>query len=168
MTVPSRPFAATGALPTPRARPDRPVTPLAIQAARWLLLLIALSHAAVPVLMAIDRARIRADIADAQPKLDLAQIDAAVSTAFWAALVFHALLFALICMLWVRLPSRSRPFSWLTSVAMLATIGLGMVSWRSSTMFHWLIPWVDLAALAVIALLWAPRPSRAFFTAPSR
>jgi hypothetical protein len=139
------------------------MTPRAVQAARGLLGLVALSHLIVPIVMWANRDDLRTTIADRSPEFGAAELDKAVAAAVGAAVVFHVLLLVLSLWLIVKLPAGRSWVRRLTTVSQLLSVVFSLVSWSSSSMFHVVIPIVGLAELVLVVLLWVPSESKAFF-----
>ncbi|MFI5729913.1 hypothetical protein ACIA49_07285 [Kribbella sp. NPDC051587] len=139
------------------------MTPRAVQAARGLLGLVALSHLIVPIVMWANRDELRTTIADRSPEFGAAELDKAVAAAVGAAFVFHVLLLVLSLWLIVKLPTGRPWVRRLTTVSQLLSVVFSFVSWSSSPMFHVVIPIVGLAELVLVVLLWVPSESRTFF-----
>jgi hypothetical protein len=139
------------------------MTPRAVQAARGLLGLVALSHLIVPILMWANRDDLRMTIADRSPEFGAAELDKAVAAAVGAAVVFHVLLLVLSLWLILKLLTGRPWVRRLTTVSQLLSVVFSFVSWSSSPMFHVVIPIVGLAELVLVVLLWVPSESKAFF-----
>ncbi|WP_163507347.1 hypothetical protein [Fodinicola acaciae] len=134
--------------------------PPPVTLARVLLLLIALSHVAIPVVMWLRKGEIAQEIAAQHPEVSVA---AATTAALVAAAVFHGVLFVVNGWLAWIVPSGRRWTRWVVTGVQVAAVGFGFVSWGSSGMFHLVIPVVDVVAVGVIGLLWLPKGPRGFF-----
>jgi hypothetical protein len=139
--------------------------PQAVQAARALLGLIALTHLVIAAVMSARQDSLRAQIAAGHPEFDAAEVARSAHVAVVSGAVFHGLLLVLCVFLGVKLAG-GRPWTRrLATVSQLLSVVFGVVSWSSSPMFHAVVPVVAVAQLAVVALLWAPVATRSFFTA---
>jgi len=139
------------------------MTAFPVQCARGLLGVVALSHLVVPIVMWVNRDDLRMTIAGRSPEFGAAELDKAVAVALWSATGFHALLLALAVWLIVKLATGRPWVRRVTTVSQLLSVLFSLVSWSSSPMFHVVIPIVGLAEVVLVALLWVPRESRAFF-----
>lgn len=137
--------------------------PKPVQAARALLALIGLSHLVIPAIMGARQGVLRDQIAAQHPGFGAAEVARSADVAVLSGAVFHGLLLVLCVLLVVKLAS-GRPWTRrLTTVSQLLSVVFGFFSWSSSPMFHAVIPVAAVAQLAVVVLVWAPRPSRDFF-----
>lgn len=150
-------MTAAGSIRTRRVPPP-------VQYARGLLGLVALSHLIVPIVLWTHRDDLRETIASQSPEFGTDELDKAVNAAVGSGVVFHLLLLALCLLLVAKLPS-GRPWTRrLAIVSQLLSVLFSFVSWSSSPMFHVVIPIVGMLELALVALLWAPRESKEFFS----
>lgn len=137
--------------------------PKPVQAARALLALVGLGHLVIAIVMAAREDALRDGIAAQHPDFGAAEVARSADIAVVSGAVFHGLLLVLCALLVVKLAS-GRPWTRrLAIVSQLLSVVFGFVSWSSSPMFHAVIPVVAAAQLAVVALVWVPRPSRDFF-----
>jgi hypothetical protein len=137
--------------------------PGAVQITRSILVLVAISHVIVPIVMWMRREDLTAEISSANPGFGSAELDAAVNIALGSAALFHAVLLILTVFLVIKLGTGRRWVRRLTAISQILAVLFSAVSWSSSTMFHAVIPPVDILHLLAIGLLWAPQQSRAFF-----
>lgn len=137
--------------------------PKPVQAARTLLALVGISHLVVAVVMSAREDALRDQIAAHHPDFGPAEVARSTDIAVISGAVFHGLLLLLCALLVVKLASGRRWTRRLTTVSQLLSVAFGFFSWSSSPMFHAVIPVVAAAQLAVVVLVWAPRPSREFF-----
>jgi hypothetical protein len=86
-----------------------------------------------------------------------------VNIALRSAALFHAVLLLLTVFLVVKLATGRRWVRRLTTISLALAVLFSAVSWSSSTMFHAVIPPLDILQILVIGLLWLPQRSRAFF-----
>lgn len=110
-----------------------------------------------------SRSSLAFEIAVMHPEFNAATTGAAVTIALRAASIFHGVLLALSVGLAIAL---EKPREWLrrlATVSQLIAILFSVVSWRSSAMFHGIIPLVDAAQIGIVLLLWIPRSARSFF-----
>lgn len=138
--------------------------PAPVRLARGLLVLVAVSHLAVPVVMWTDQGALSSKVAGAHPGFSAAEVATTVHSTLIVASAFHGI-FLLLCLLlaW-KLPT-ARPWTRrLTTITQLLSVLFSAVSWSSSPMFHPVIPFIDAAEVVIVALLWGPRPARAFFS----
>jgi hypothetical protein len=139
--------------------------PKTVQAARVLLVLIALAHLVIPAVMGARQDSLRDQIAASHPEFGAAEVARSAHLAVVSGAVFHGLLLVLCVLLAVKLAT-GRPWTRrLATVSQLLSVVFGVVSWSSSPMFHAVVPAVATAQLAVVVLLWAPATARHFFTA---
>ncbi|WP_405060890.1 hypothetical protein OG474_04415 [Kribbella sp. NBC_01505] len=120
---------------------------------RFLLLLIALTHLAIPAVMLVRSDSLRAEVATQHPDFPASEVDASVRVALTSATVFHLLLAVLCVVLAWKLDGTRRWASRLTVVSQALSIVFSLVSWSTSTMFHAVIPVVVLLQLATIVLV---------------
>jgi hypothetical protein len=90
-------------------------------------------------------------------------VRASVHIALSSAAVFHAVVVALCVLIIARLHSGRPWVRRLLTVSQLLSVMFSVVSWSSSTMFHAVIPPLDVLQLAAVALAWFPLASREFF-----
>lgn len=129
---------------------EKSTPPRDIAVARALLVLVASNHLVIPIVMLARRSALESDIAREHPLFTVDDVRDSASVAIDAGVAFHGLLFVLTVALVVLLP---RMRSWLlrvTIVSQLAGIAFSTVSWSSSTMFHPVIPIVDIIQLVII------------------
>jgi hypothetical protein len=138
-------MTAAAARPAPAEAPrSGPVAPpRAVRIARVLLALIALDHLVFLLVIGVDR---RADGGHLVPSL--------VSNGFLLALSLGLVFTLGTGHRWARRPATISQFFGMTLSALLWPAGTALVA---------VVPAVDLMSVAVVALLWAPAPSRAFF-----
>ncbi|MEV6642273.1 hypothetical protein [Amycolatopsis sp. NPDC051371] len=137
--------------------------PKTVQAARALLVLVGLGHLVIPAVMGAREDALRDQIAAQHPDFGAAEIARSADAAVLSGAVFHGLLLLLCVLLVVRLAT-GRPWTRrLTTVSQLLSVVFGFFSWSSSPMFHAVIPVAAVAQLAVVVLVWTPRPSKDFF-----
>ena len=137
-------------------------TPKTVRSVQVLLALIALTHCAIPFVMSARRAELSAEIATANPSFDIDTVNESVAIAVRSASVFHAVTF-IVCVvgMW-SLASRRCWAGRFLLVSQAMSIVFSVFSWSSSSMFHAVIPVLDLLALAVVVLVWSPA-ARTFY-----
>ncbi|MEV6444527.1 hypothetical protein [Amycolatopsis sp. NPDC051716] len=137
--------------------------PAPVQAARALLAFVGLGHLVIPAVMGAREDTLRDQIAARQPDFGTAEVARSADIAVLSGAVFHGILFVLCVLLTVKLAT-GRPWTRrLATVSQLLSVVFGFFSWSSSPMFHAVIPVAAAAQLAVVGLVWLPRPSRDFF-----
>ncbi|KJK34303.1 hypothetical protein UK23_43765 [Lentzea aerocolonigenes] len=124
------------------------------RAARFLLIAVALVHVVIPAIMWWQRGQLHDQIARSNPDLPPAGVDGAVQIALIAAAVFHAV-FAILNVWLTRRLGAGRGRIATTVVQLLAAV-FSIVSWRSSPMFHAVIPVVTALELLTVVLVWLP------------
>jgi hypothetical protein len=137
--------------------------PAAVQLARSVLALVAISHVTIPIVMWLRRDDLAAEISSANPGFGPAELDTAVNIALRSAALFHAVLLVFTVLLVVKLVTGRPWVRRLTTISQALAVLFSAVSWSSSTMFHAVIPPLDILQLLAIGLLWVPQRSRAFF-----
>jgi hypothetical protein len=145
------------------ARPPRPVT-----VARILLGVVAVDHVAVPAVSLTHIPALRAAVSVAHPAYDPPAITRAVDTVLATSLAVHLPLLILTAVLVWKLPT-GHPWA-LRPATVSQALGIVFSGLSSAPLpaLHALVPVVDAVQLAVIVMLWAPRTSRAFFSAHAR
>jgi hypothetical protein len=139
--------------------------PAPVQLARVLLAVVAVSHLAVPVVMWAGRSALRDRIASQHPEFGSSEIAKSVDIAVVSGAVFHGALLVL-CALTAWKLATGRPWTRrLVTISQPLSVVFSLVSWSSSPMFHAVIPVIGAAQVLIVALLWAPRQARGFFTA---
>lgn len=137
--------------------------PAPVQWARAMLAAVAISHLAIPVLMAVNQDALRDEIASQHPDFDAADLSQSTDIAVTSGAVFHGLLFVLCALLVWKLPT-ARPWTRrLTTISQLLSVVFSAVSWSTSPMFHAVIPIIGAAQILIVALLWKPQTAREFF-----
>ncbi|MDT7790217.1 MAG: hypothetical protein QOF58_8636, partial [Pseudonocardiales bacterium] len=124
------------------------------RAARFLLIAVALVHVVIPVIMWWQRGQLHDQIARENPALPPGGVGGAVEVALIAAAVFHAIFAILNLWLARRLGTRRGRIA--TTAVQLLAAAFSVVSWRSSPMFHTVIPVVTAAELLTVVLVWLP------------
>lgn len=137
--------------------------PKPVQAARALLAVVGLGHLVIAIVMAAREDALRDGITAQHPDFSAAEVARSADIAVVSGAVFHGLLLLLCALLVVKLDSGRLWPHRLAIVSQLLSVVFGFVSWSSSPMFHAVIPVVAAAQLAVVVLVWAPRPARDFF-----
>lgn len=142
--------------------------PAPVQLARGLLVLVAVSHLVVPVVMWTDQGTLESQIESGHSGFTATETATTVHSTLIAASAFHGMLLLLCLLLAWKLPG-TRPWTRrLTTITQLLSVLFSAVSWSSSPMFHQAIPVIGVAEVVIVALLWGPRPARAFFSARSK
>ncbi|MEA5361171.1 hypothetical protein VA596_16620 [Amycolatopsis sp., V23-08] len=132
--------------------------------ARWLLVLVALSHVVVAVVLWTRQDVLRNEIAAQHPDFGADEVARSAAIAVTSGAVFHGVLLV-VCLLLAWKLATGRPWTRrLTTVSQLLSVVFSVFSWSSSPMFHVVIPLVGAVQVAVVVLLWAPPASRRFFT----
>lgn len=145
-------------------------TPPVPTALRWLVPAVAVGVAllvALPAVMVLDRdSTVRAIMQD-NPGLDPAHLDFAVNAVIIDAVAWHTIGVVLSIWFVVKVLQRRQ---WariaLTVYLVVATVG-SLYSAAQGTQFLWAVIPGDAIHLAMLALLWIPRPVRRFFASPS-
>jgi hypothetical protein len=136
--------------------------PRSVQAARALLAVVAAGHLVIPVVMWLRQDSLRDEIARQQPQLGAAALDDSVRVALASATAFHAALLGLSAFLIWKLAT-GRPWTRrLTTISQALAVIFSVVSWSTSTMFHAVIPVLDILQVVIIVLVWTPS-ARGFF-----
>lgn len=125
-----------------------------MRAARFLLIAVALVHVVIPAVMWWQRGQLHDQIARENPGLPPAGVNGAVEVALIAAAVFHAVFAILNLWLARRLATGRGQIA--TTIVQLLAAAFSIVSWRSSPMFHAVIPVVTAAELLTVVLVWLP------------
>ena len=138
--------------------------PAAVQWARGLLALVALSHLVVPIVMFAREGTLRDEIAAQHPDFGAGEVARSAGIAVTSGAVFPGVLLV-VCLLLAWKLGGGRPWTRrLTTVSQLLSVVFSVFSWSSSAMFHAVIPVVGVLQVAAVALLWANPAARRFFT----
>jgi hypothetical protein len=136
--------------------------PRSVQTARVLLAVTAAAHLVIPVVMWARQDSLRAEIARQHADFSTTTLDNSVHAALLAATIFHGLLVLLNAFLIWKLATGKPWTRRLTTISQALSVIFSVVSWSTSTMFHAVIPVIDILQLITIVLLWTTS-SRAFF-----
>jgi ABC-type sulfate transport system permease subunit len=138
---------------------------------RWavlgLVLLVAFHLVVVPI-MWIQSDVIAKGIEASNPNLTPVEVGFALKATLVASLVFHLIFAMLYVWMAFKIHAGRRWARILLSAALVLGTVASVVSFSLSPMFRVLIPIGDLLQIAVIALLWFPRPSREHFAATKK
>ena len=135
---------------------------------RWAILILGiliLVHLIVVPVMWVQRIEIARSISASNPNLSPDEIVFVQNATLIASIVFHLVFAALYAWMAFKIHAGRWWARNVLTVALIIGALASAVSFSLSSMFRALIPISDLLQIAVIALLWVPRPSRAYFAA---
>ncbi len=137
--------------------------PGAVRWSRALLIAVAVGHLVIPLVMWANESAMREQIASLYPSFTPAEVVRSAEVAVESGAVFHGILVVLCVVPAWKLATGRRWTRRLSTATQLLSVVFGVFSWTSSPMFHAVIPVVALVEIAVVVLLWVPRPAREFF-----